>query len=160
MRGLLAAIRNACRRMARALRAMKEEWIEIGGKMVRMLVPGGAPVEADEPEVTDAPVVDDFGMKVRALASQLQADGTPSTDLMAALSPEIVRWLSVCDDPMLRSIARASDEEIQDHVRGRRYLRGVVRADKQGLDDYVKAMMADEDMLDDDLQTHMAWMPA
>jgi hypothetical protein len=160
MRGLLAAIRNICRRMTRALRAMAEEWIEVGGKMVRRLVPSSAPIEADEQEAVDTLAVDDFGLKVRALASQLVNDGTPSPDLMAALPPEVVRWLSVCDDPMLRAIARASDEAIQDHVKGRRYLRGVVRSDKEGLNDYIRSMMPDEDMLDDELHRAMAWLPA
>ncbi|MGV8953116.1 MAG: hypothetical protein ACOH2M_18605 [Cypionkella sp.] len=159
MRGLLAAIRNVCRRMARALRNMKEEWVEIGGRLVRMLVPAGAPLEADEPETVEAPAVDDFGMKIRALASQLQGDGVPSVDLLASMSPDQVRWLSVCDDSMLRAIAKASDEEIDAHLRGRRYLRGVVRADRQGMDEYINAMMPD-DMPEDELQTAMAWLPA
>lgn len=160
MGGLLAAIRNACRRMARAMRAMREEWIEIGGKLMRVLVPGGAAVEADEPETVEAPVVDDFGMKVRALAAQLVNDGTPSVDLMSALPPHIVRWLSVCDDGMLRSISKSGDEEIRHHVKGRRYLRGVVRSDTEGLDEYIRSMTDDEDMLDQELKTQMAWLPA
>jgi len=146
--------------MARAMRAMAEEWIEVGGKMVRRLVPSGAAVEADESEVAAEPTHDDFGMKIRALAAQLQADGTPSTDLMAALPLELVRWLSVCDDTMLRSITKASDDEIRDHVKGRKYLRGVVRSDRQGLDDYIRSMADDEDMLDEELTSAMAWAPA
>lgn len=160
MRALLVAIGNACRRMARALRAMKEEIVEIGGRLVRILVPSGAPAEADGPEVALALAEDDFGLKVRALAAQLQSDGVPSPDLMAALPPHVVRWLSVCDDMMLRSIAKSSDDEIHAHVRGRRHLRGVVCSDTESVDAYIKEMMDDEDIPEEELKSAMAWLPA
>src|SRR5690606_34270361 len=124
MKGLLAAIRGVLKAMRKAAARWKEVVVEVGGRLVTMLVPSGAPVEADEPETAEAPAVDDFALQVRSLAAQLIADCTPDPDLMANLPEHIVRWLSLSDDQMLRGIALATDREIQDHVRGRKGIRG------------------------------------
>lgn len=157
-----AAIRNIFRALRKAMASLKEVVVDVGGRLVKMLVPSGSQTEADEPEAVnrDADEWADFGNKVRALAGQLEGDGIPSPDLMSALPQNIVRWLSVCDDSMLRSIAKSSDDEIKGHVRSRKYLRGVVCSDAQSVDHYVRALADDPDMPDDELESAYTWLPA
>ena len=126
-----------------------------------MLVPSGAAPEPDEPEAVEtAPAEDLFALHVRTLAAQMIADGTPNPDVMAELPDHIVRWLSVCDDQMLRGIARATDGEIQDHVRGRKGLRGCMWSDPKSVDEYVRSLIDDEDASEEEVALHRAWVPA
>ena len=156
-----SAIQRIFRALRRAMARMTEKWLEVGGKMIRMLVPSGAPIEMDEPEAKNAGEDEwaEFGAKVRALAGQLIGDGTPNADLMASLPPGVVRWLSVCDDSMLRGVMKAPDDGIKDHMQGRRYLRGVVCPDEASLDSYIRDMSDDLEMPEEELKSAKAWLP-
>lgn len=158
MRALLAAIRNVMRAMRRAAARFREDVVEIGGKMVRMLVPSGVPDEPDEAIPAEQPV-DDFGHRVRSLAAQLIDDGVPNPDLMASLPPDTVRWLSVCTDPMLSAVAKASDDELRDHVKGRRSIRGVLCSDAESVREWIAAQTGSEPD-DPELDQKLAWVPA
>lgn len=157
---LLVMIGKVLRAMRRAAAQWKTVMFEVGGKLVSMLVPSGEPVEPDETEATEAPAVDQFALHVRTLAAQMIADGTPNPDVMAELPEHIVRWLSVCDDQMLRGIARATDQQIQDHVRGRKGLRGCMWSDPESVDAYVRSLLDDPDVSEEEVSLHRAWVPA
>lgn len=159
MRALLVAIRNVMRAMRRAANRFKEVSTMVGGKLVSMLVPSGVPDEPDEAIPAEQPV-DDFGDRVRRAAASLQNEGLPDPDLLATLPQPLVRWLSICDDSMLAEVMRSSDEAIRDHVKGRKSIRGVLCADEQSVDDYVRALMGKPDAHEDEVRQTMSWMPA
>jgi hypothetical protein len=161
MKGFVAAIRSAFRAMRRAMARFTEKWVEIGGQLVRMLVPNPAPVfEPDEPQMTEQQPSDDFGHRVRTTASQMIDEGVPSPELLASLPVDTRRWLSMCDDEMLRSITRSSDDQIRDHVKGRKSIRGVLCADPQSVYEYAKALAQSAYMPEESLENGMAMVPA
>ncbi len=160
MRGLLAAIRNVLRAMRRAAARMKEVTVMAGGKLISMLIPGAEPVEPDEPVAVEAAPVDDFGDRVRKAAGSMMAAGIPDPDLLATLPQSTVRWLSLCDDEMLKAVMRSSDEAIRDHIRGRKSIRGVLCADEESVDQYVRSLMDRPDAPQEEVRQHMAWVPA
>lgn len=160
MRSLLAAIRNVMRAMRRVANRFKEVTVSVGGRLVSILVPSGIPDETDEPFVAEQTPADDFGDRVRKAAASLQNSGLPDPDLLATLPQQVVRWLSICDDGMLAEVMRSSDEAIRDHVKGRKAIRGVLCADEQSVDNYVRALLDKPDAPDDEVRQAMAWIMA
>lgn len=158
MRGLIAAIRNALRAMRRAASRWKEIVVEVGGRLVSMLVPSGAPIEPDEPETIEK-AEDRFGDELRELARQLIADGTPDPDRLAAMPADVTRWLTVLDDAQLRSVMRASDDELQAHLHGRKGLRSVPWSDRASVDEWIAAQTS-RDLDDPELEMELAWVRA
>lgn len=155
MKSLFAMIGKVLRAMKRAAVQWREVMLEVGGKMVRMLIPSGPPIEVDEPEPAEVDE-DQFNNNLRELARQLLADGTPDPDRLAALPTGLARWLTVLDDGQLRSVMRSSDDELQAHFRGRKGLRGVPWADKDSVDEWV-AGQTGRDVSDPELETELAW---
>lgn len=155
---LLAMIGKVLRAMRRAAAQWREVIVDVGGKLVRMLVPSGAPIEPDEPETVEA-TADDFGDRVRALANQLIANGMPDLDLLVSIPDDVGRWLGVLDDSQLRSVMRASDDELQAHLRHRKGLCGVPWSDKDSVDEWVAAQTG-RDIDDPEIEFEMVWRPA
>ena len=80
------------------------------------------PAPAPEPTVK----IDAEMAVVRAVADCVMRDQIPSPDLSGKIPQQQFDWLCACSNDMLRTIIRADDKSLRDHVRGRRSLRGVL----------------------------------
>ena len=132
-------------RQARAsLRTMVWRVIEIAGKVVMTLVPGpstaASPVESAEdlagvPDMAPARSSGGRYEHIRALARQI--DFAPADAIMAVGAPT-ASWLAAMPKVMIAKVLLATDEQIAEHMAGRRTIRGLLAYDPDTIKDYVR----------------------
>ncbi|MBJ6986051.1 hypothetical protein [Devosia sp. MC521] len=145
MKSILAAIA----RVMRAMRATAWRWVQVGGRWIQEMIPGGAPepvgpsadvvaeVEAAQAEPS-ARAVDDIG-PVKTLARLMWAGVALRPEHMEGITERELDWLRVLDQGMLHTLAVADKEQIDAHMRGRAPIKGMLPFDPAAVEDMKRA---------------------
>lgn len=130
---IMRAIRVALAAMPRLI--MKT--MEIGGRLVSMLL--AVPAEPPTPEPAAEYNTDDvvtYLEAIRTAAAHLAADQVPPEAAANVLSGAEAAWLTALDRPMLCKIVGTGDDALLAHMRRQKVIRGVLAADPQAVADY------------------------
>lgn len=163
MRGLRAMIRAALA----SLRTMIWKMVEVGGKVVLALVPGPPAaathaVESAEdlaavPELAASPMTGNRYERIRQLAAQI--DVAPPAAIQAVGVPTAA-WLAAMSPLMIAKVLCSSDQELADHLAGRKTIRGLLEYDQNTVTDYVRRTTqrpAETRTVDEDLDMALAF---
>jgi hypothetical protein len=145
MRGLIAAIASA---IAAAFRTVVEWCWKTGRYVTRQIVTcggllGGATPPVVEPDpvvpLTDHRLPDvERTKKIKRLAAAMDE---PDVDagLFLGVSDPVVQWLSAMNRDMRTLVAGAGAVELEDHMKGRRAIRGLLAYDRASVEEWKKA---------------------
>jgi hypothetical protein len=145
MRGLIAAIAS----VLAAFRTVVEWCVRTGRYVVRQVVTcggllgGSGPAPVVEPDPV-APMTDyrlpdvEKAKKIKRLAAAMDQ---PDVDagLFLGVSDPTVQWLSAMDKPMRALVAAAGAVELEDHMRGRKAIRGLLAFDRASVEEWKKS---------------------
>jgi hypothetical protein len=160
-----ANVRDFVRAVRAALRAMRA-WVWRVADGVLQLVqtePTGGftepePAEANAGQAETDDLCDRLE-RIRALALELVRNpDVPPAEMMRGIGPVTGAWLATMSNPMLLRIATSSDDELADHVAGRRSIRGVLAHEASTIDDYRRVMA--QTPADDDFDLDETLVPA
>lgn len=149
MKGILAAIE----RVLSAMRTTAWRWVQVGGRWIREMIPGGAPaptgpsddvmadvkaVQAELSAVKADVKVDEIDA-VKSLARLMWAGVPVRPEHLQGITDRELDWLRVCDTDMLHKLAMADGQMIRAHMRGTAPIRGVVPFDPAAVEDMKRA---------------------
>lgn len=158
-------MRDFVRAIRAALRALKTwVWRVVDGalQLVQTGPPGGEFAEAAA-EGVDAGQAnpDDRAAKlqrIRSLALELVRNpDVPPAELMRGIGPVTASWLAAMSDKMLLRIVTAKDDELADHLTGRRSIRGVLVHEGATIADYNRVIAQDNE---DEPDLDLGFVPA
>lgn len=147
MTSILKAIRNILRAMKRATGGLIRKTVEIGGKLVSVLVPG--PVAAAEQDYADYEVPEvaqslkegyEVEHAIYDAAVELLGGGELKPETAERITADQLKWLSAMPDEMLRKVLCSQPYAVRDHLKGERSIRGVLRFERAAIDEYIEAM--------------------
>ncbi|WP_157959916.1 hypothetical protein [Devosia submarina] len=119
------------------------------GRFILKCMPGYRPTDPSElveqyaeavEQAQVTPAADQRLEHVRQIAGQLAAGQMPSEDLSDGLSPQAVQWLGVMSPEMLAMVAKAKPEELRQHMKGHRTIRGLLAYDRESVEAYAAAV--------------------
>lgn len=148
MSGFIASVMAALRSLPRFI----YERVQIAGQwLTRMTMVPSSPMEmaGSEPAAVAAQAqaeADEDTRYTRIVAGHLLNGMIPPPEISGILSETRFEWLCALTPAMLRSIVHAKDEDLRNHLRGRKALRGVLVTDPATVKEYLKALdVEDED---------------
>lgn len=139
-------MKSIFRAIMRALRSMPifvMQRIKQGGEWIMRLVSvPGEPAAPDIEEVMEKAQADEQLAAMRAIAAHILGGTIPSPELSGKITENQFGWLAICSDEMLRSICRADDRSLRDHVLNKKSIKGVLRNDPESIAEYVRVKAA------------------
>jgi hypothetical protein len=137
---LLAAI-------ARALSALRTVWVWCAetGKMVAVqvvtlggLLGGGSAPDPEEPPAPVGPLTNyrlpdvQKTKRIKRLAAAMDAPDIDAS-LFVGVDDPVVTWLAAMDPPMRSLVANAGAMQLEDHMKGRHPIRGLLAFDRESV---------------------------
>jgi hypothetical protein len=155
MRSFLKAIGRMLRSMSRAARATIRKTLFIGGKLVSVLLPAGPPpiddLEPDDAANDNVPAPISENAGIRDLAYCRLQGRMPAAQQLGAVTQLQADWLAAMDSEMSRRLLKATDAQINRHLRGNDTIKGVLPCDADTIEDYTTAMAINAARLERDL---------
>ena len=162
MKAMLRAIAKAMRAMRRAAGSVIRKVVEIGGRLVTVFLPAPMPM-IDELEADEAPANDNTYISenqgIRDLAYCQLHGRMPTPAQLGAVTGLQMDWVAAMDSEMARRLLKATDREINAHLRGIKSIRGVIECNEDAVDDYVTATAINAAILERDLNLEQHYEP-
>ena len=164
MKSLLKAIARIARAMKRAAAGVVKKTIEIGGKLVTIFVPAALPpIDELEPAEDVVAANDNTAVSenqgIRDLAYAVVTGALPTKLQLGAVTALQLDWVLAMDAEMARRVIKASDQEINAHLLGRKIIRGVLAFDEETIEDYATARVIENARLERALGLDQPYKP-
>lgn len=136
-------------KMLAAVALLVAVWCESAGKFILRCMPGyrapdpGALVEeyVDAAEtVPTEPTVDQRMLNIQSIADALFRGEAPDPDLAAGLAPSTMQWLATLNADMLLAVVHARPEDLREHIKGSKTMRGLLLCDPGSVADFQAAV--------------------
>jgi hypothetical protein len=151
MKSIVAAIARALASLAQFV--VEKVWI--AGAWVWSLVRKPTPAPASIPDGDLSPPMSEAALQakaagdaalaydvemadIRIVAAHIRKGIIPSPEISGRISERHYDWLLACTDSMLDTIVKSKQQELRDHVMGRKSLRGVLITDPATVREFVR----------------------
>ena len=146
MRSIMRAVLQALRSISRIV---WERCVETGAWIARLVPSFGSP-PAPPDTIEDympapAAAVDDTYAVIKRVVGSMHAGAVPTIKDLQQLNPDTVGWIRALEPRHRAALLAATDEQVREHLRGRKAIRGLLAADRESVQAWLVAKAARRD---------------